>query len=99
MDTCISSPVHLEINNQILEQSIAIYPNPSSGIFEVETSAFFIDEISIFSQEGKIVFAESFHKQQKSAAINMTNIDNGIYFLEIKTEQGIIRKKIEVINN
>lgn len=68
----------------------SIYPNPSHGLINFANRDFKINEIEVYDQLGRQVFFE----KNISHSIDITSFNNGIYFLEIKTDSGIFREKI-----
>lgn len=85
-----------ETQNQT--SSLKIFPNPTTGIFEVESDDI-IKEIEISTLEGKILLSkkiEQNHTTIKSA--DFTNI-NGCYALKIKTQKKVLFHKICLISN
>ncbi|MBI3501255.1 MAG: T9SS type A sorting domain-containing protein, partial [Bacteroidetes bacterium] len=77
---------------------IIIYPNPTSGVFTLEvgrqTTA--ARQVEIYNVYGERVYSESIIGRQ-SSVIDLRAAPSGIYFLQLKTEQGIANKKI-IIN-
>ncbi len=78
------------IDEQIeLQRQIQIFPNPSSGIFTIQ-SHLKIEDIRLFTNLGKEI--PLFITDQKQ--IDLGLFSNGIYIIELRTEAGILRKKI-----
>ena len=80
-----------EINNAI---NISISPNPSDGQFRV-TSTVRIQSVEIYNVLGEKVHSEIVN--DTSFIVHCT-LPNGIYVAHIKTEKGIVLKKIIVAN-
>jgi PKD repeat protein len=86
--------------------TISVYPNPSSGNFIVEwMNGSMIGEVSIdvVNTVGQTVFstAEEISSSQFKKEINLVDVANGVYFIEIKTENNLsypyfstVRKKV-----
>lgn len=77
------------------ETNIAVFPNPTSGIFQIANTKYQISNSEVYNLLGECV-----HKHIgtfSNLQINLANQPNGIYFLNIKTEQGTISKKL-IIN-
>jgi hypothetical protein len=63
-----------------------IFPNPTSGVFEVSGDK--IKELEVCNVLGKIVCKE------KTSIVDISKQDKGIYFVKITTDKGIFTKKI-----
>lgn len=68
-------------------QKIAIYPNPATNSFSVEGSD--IINIEIYSQDGKQLI-----NTNESTNIDISNIKQGLYIVNIKTTTGQVSKKL-----
>lgn len=77
-----------------LSKEIEVYPNPTSDELNIKESNLLGNqfEISIFNMEGKLIC-----QKQNSYQISVSNLNQGIYMLRIKTENGIATKKIQII--
>jgi len=78
-----------EINNQ--QSQIEIFPNPTTTTFTI-TSSDKIESIKVYNIIGELLFTETPNNTQST--INISQFSKGIYFAEIKTEKGIVRKKV-----
>jgi hypothetical protein len=78
--------------DDLLDAQFSVYPNPTSGIFYVNSNASLeIKEWSILDVVGrKILRGPSFKNNQ----INLTAFNEGIYFLQVVTDKGDIIKRI-----
>ena len=80
--------LHLSTSvNDMLAEQIAIYPNPTKGFLVIDTD-YLIEKVRIFNIHGSVV-----ESQLKENAIDVSNVSNGIYFIEIHTDKGLVRKK------
>ncbi len=75
-------------------ENIAIYPNPTTGIFTIDFSSQNLtnSKITIIDLTGKKVFQNSTFIS--NSQIDISNQPNGIYFLEIQTKNDILTLKI-----
>jgi len=77
------------------ELRITVYPNPTTGKFNVQSSMFKVQSVEIFDVYGRKVYEDS-----NSCGLtvlrsyDLTVFPAGIYFLKITTETGIVTKKI-----
>jgi len=80
--------------------SLMVYPNPTNNLlnisFELKNTQPF--EVKLISVTGNVVYFEA--KENFSThyvnTINLTNIEKGVYFLNLTNETGAINKKVVV---
>ena len=63
---------------------IAIYPNPSSDIFNIKMSTVSDFEISVIDITGKLLFRDLNPNGSSNYSLDMTNFSSGVYFLQIE---------------
>jgi hypothetical protein len=76
-----------DINN------VAIYPNPSNGIYNLSYGDVTIKNIEIFDVTGKIIYQQN-QLSNSEATIDITNASAGVYFVKISTENQQVVKRI-----
>lgn len=80
------------INNLDAIQA-TLYPNPTDGRFTIELEQACTNAtLYIFDQVGRIVFTQTALKGQTLSV--QTGLPDGIYLLELKTEQGSLNRKL-----
>ncbi len=85
-------PYHVNIvDYDKIENRINIYPNPANDIINIETELEILF-CEIYSINGQCVEEISTNSSQKN--ISVKNLSSGIYLLKIRTEQGLIHKKL-----
>jgi hypothetical protein len=72
--------------NEDDNETISIYPNPSSGIFYINKT---VKHIQIIDINGKII-----NNLKNSKEFNITNQKNGLYLVHIINKEKVIIKKI-----
>ena len=81
-------------------QSISLYPNPAKG--QLHLNAVFENteaiEIAIYNILGVQVFADQIETASIDTDLNISDIGNGTYFLQLKTEEGIHTEKLEILH-
>mgnify|MGYP005990780817 CR=1 FL=1 len=84
--TTVVEPLALEDFNPI---EVIIYPNPVQTLFTVELPTYVeVYNIRVLSIQGQELM------KSKATDVDISNLSRGIYFLNIKTSQGIYTKKI-----
>jgi hypothetical protein len=76
-------------------KNIAIYPNPSTGLFTVSTGNRAIDKVEVYDVMGKIILSlNNFSNANSQSILDMKNVSSGIYFVKISSENQNIVKRI-----
>ncbi len=88
-DITLGLPEHYAIAPEI-----SITPNPSNGLFEINSTKELNGTIEIFDVTGKLVFKDIMKQNNK---INITAQAAGIYSIVIKDENGVLVKTAKVV--
>jgi hypothetical protein len=85
-----------KIPNAITEYNadFKIYPNPTTGELTVCGMRCEVGGIEIYDVYGRNVSSNHLINTSSNHLINISNLANGVYFLRIQTEQGVITKKV-----
>ena len=83
----------LSVNN-VVDYSTNIYPNPATNNITIENTNFMINSIEIYNITGQIVRDENINSMRKD--IDISDLDKGIYIVEVNTSQTSIRRKLIV---
>ncbi|MCK9422406.1 MAG: carboxypeptidase regulatory-like domain-containing protein [Bacteroidales bacterium] len=86
--------------NDQMEDDVRIYPNPGAGMFtlSLKTPGNTNAEIVVYNALGLQVarlIATDFSKPE-TTQINLSDLPNGVYFLQIQTERGKITRKVVI---
>ena len=91
----VGDPTGIEENGAVyLENSVSIYPNPTNGKCTIQSKEK-ISSIEIMNVMGEEIYKSSVRGEKSE--VDLSKQPNGIYFLKIKTGQGVATKKI-IIN-
>ncbi len=83
------------INDILIQQSIEIFPNPSKGKFTINASYNLQNvEFNLVDISGKKLSILAKTINENAAEFDASNLNAGIYFLNIKSDNGSITKKI-----
>ena len=75
--------------NDLSDLGINIYPNPTTGIFNIETQGNF--DVTITDISGKTILKT---QQFKNLTIDLSSFANGIYIISIQTDKSIYTTKV-----
>jgi hypothetical protein len=75
--------------------NIAIYPNPSKGIFNVSMGNITPKTIEVYDVTGKIIYSrKDFQNNAKEVSVDLSAASSGIYFVKIASEDQSVAKRI-----
>jgi len=79
--------------------NIAIYPNPSKGLFKIALGSEFDQEVSvkIYNLLGDIVYNKEDVNTNGTYNLDLQHVEKGIYYVSIKGEKQTIIKKIMIM--
>ena len=88
------SAINDGVNEINLDNYFSVYPNPTNGIVNVRSSIHNAEytNIEVYNVSGAKVYSAS--NVQHLNAIDISSQPSGFYFLQIKTPEGIVNKKI-----
>jgi endonuclease I len=77
--------------DKLIDQSVVVYPNPASKtIFIDGLDKYQVEKISLYSTTGLLLFS----KNNLIKSFDVKELQQGVYFLNIETNKGVIRKRI-----
>jgi hypothetical protein len=91
--TTVEIPVGTQ--EQLVDIVVSISPNPTNDIVNIN-SDYVINQIAIFSSAGQLIKQVAYTTKSKNATVNLSDLDAGIYMVNIGTEGGIVVKKVVV---
>jgi len=85
-------------NETFLENQFSIYPNPNKGSFTIEfkelANSF---SVEVYDVTGKTIFENNYDQSANpSQMINLDNVNRGIYFINVKSDKGLVTKKLVI---
>lgn len=85
------------INNIDISNAIRIYPNPSTnGKFYMDYSLVNDQNstIKVLDVVGNVVYSDILEPNTQRKSISLNNMQNGIYFIQFESKQGVATKKL-----
>lgn len=82
------------LDEQLLETNIRIYPNPSNGQFQVNVNIEGKKVITLVDYTGKVIDQKESTKEVFK--FNESQVSSGVYIVQIKTNQGVSTKKVVI---
>ena len=70
--------------------NLTVYPNPANEFIHVETNCE-LQRIDVYDVTGKLMISST------ETEINVSDLESGIYFVNILTDKGCVTKKISVV--
>jgi len=78
----------------ISEENIALYPNPANTTVTINLQKNIEADIRVFDVLGKLVVYQPNVSISKEHTIDISELNNGIYFIRINSEIGAVTKKL-----
>jgi hypothetical protein len=91
---CNGIPMSINEHDNISNNKIIVYPNPSSGKFSLKVDNKLLNNSSIIITDilGKVVWTYDFIKPEFN--FDLTNEPNGLYLIKLKTPSGSSNSKL-----
>ena len=75
-------------------KQISVYPNPNNGNFVIETNSATKQTLQLFDVNGKLVLTQTIIGKTN---IDASNLAEGVYNLNITTNDGVINKRLVIV--
>ncbi|MFT7073660.1 choice-of-anchor B family protein [Patiriisocius sp. Uisw_017] len=79
-------------NIESKDQSIIVFPNPADNFINIYSRVSYLTNIEVFDLSGRRIYSPV-EEKVKSFALNINELNTGIYFAIISTEDGSVTKK------
>ena len=73
------------------QNQVLIYPNPVSSIINIDLGDSIASKVILFDMNGRVMQTENI---VNSSGIEISNLANGMYLMQITTDKGVVYKKI-----
>jgi len=78
----------------VVDHSTNIFPNPAKNNITIENSNFEINTVELYNIAGQLVKSEDVNSMRTN--LNVSDLNKGIYILEIQSNKTSIRRKLIV---
>ena len=79
---------------EISNNDVSIYPNPAVSIFKIESLKYKIESIKIYNVLGETIDIGPLKIDNEPSTVDISKEAKGVYFVEVKTLNGVVRKKL-----
>lgn len=76
------------------ESNLVVYPNPANAVLNIENDEI-INNIKLIDVKGRIVYSNNINSKQ--IKINVSEFNNGLYILQISTNDNVDNVKIKIV--
>lgn len=83
-----------DISEVLEEEFVGIYPNPSSGKFNIEFKDVSVQKVTVYDAIGKVVYENMTDTNSTNVRIDLSEFTTGMYFVKINAGEKVIMKKI-----
>ena len=90
--TKVEFKTSMENTIEIAENNFNIYPNPVDDRLYIATESE-IEEVVVYDVYGRIQKLRNSETQKLRNSLDVTNLNSGVYFVKIKTENGEVVKR------
>jgi len=92
-DIILDSKVEHQDTNTDMELTISAYPNPTNGLFTIDSEIFLIDRIQVLDVTGRILSDESIAPHFTHSS-DLSDYSEGIYLIKIYSQGQLFTKKV-----
>ncbi len=72
--------------------AVKIYPNPTKSVLRFESGELRVENVEILDVSGKKLSTSGV--QISANSVNVSTLPKGMYFIQIKTEKGVVQRKV-----
>ncbi|HSN07585.1 MAG TPA: T9SS type A sorting domain-containing protein, partial [Hanamia sp.] len=74
-----------------------LYPNPAKNLLGIYKGGEEILDVKIYNSRGVLVIEKQYSTGQTNITINISNLQNGLYYVKIKTSQSEYTEQLVVL--
>lgn len=79
-------------------QTLVVFPNPASDVLNVEllNGNGNMEAVSVFNAQGQMVLSRQLDTRTAKSQINVGHLPTGVYLVQVRTEAGVVAKKVMI---
>lgn len=93
----LQKPGTTGLNSPMIDRTLAIYPNPTSGEISVAMQGSNFSEIMVTDIAGKVIYNQSYDAAS-NANVKLDGVANGTYIVQVKDINGALATQRVVVN-
>ena len=80
-----------------LNTQISIYPNPSGGVFTIETNSSTKQTMQVYDVNGRVIpIPNPSQREGNKLTIDLSNLPTGVYNINITSNEGVVNKRVVI---
>lgn len=87
---------HAVSTNSVVAKSFSVYPNPATDVLTVEADVVAASSVELVDLSGKLVATQSVGAGFNKVQFNVANVNAGLYFLSVRSANGVVTQKVIV---
>ena len=80
------------INDYTLDNTVTVYPNPTTGMIQIQNSESRMENVEVYDAYGKLL--NTMIVNDHTANLDLSGYAKGTYFVRVTTERGVVTKRV-----
>ena len=80
------------INDYTLDNSVTVFPNPTTGMIQIQNSESRMENVEVYDAYGKLL--NTMIVNDHTANLDLSGYAKGTYFVRVTTEKGVVTKRV-----
>ena len=80
------------INDYTLDNTVTVYPNPTTGLIQIENGEWRMENVEVYDAYGKLL--NTMIVNDHTANLDLSGYAKGTYFVRVTTEKGVVTKRV-----
>ncbi len=80
------------INDYTLDNTVTVYPNPTTGLIQIENGEWRMENVEVYDAYGKLLNVMSVNDH--TVTLDLSGYAKGTYFVRVTTEKGVVTKRV-----